>query len=320
MTGQPIALARQRNVSGYPIINYTGQHELSEPWQREQEVALLSHLQYAATEKGETTMPNLTSQLRTEYQTLFDTCAIRPERKNLVDPLVSSLLQNKSRYQAVGDQTDVPWYIIAVIHNMEASQSFKKHLHNGDPLTARTVHVPAGRPLIGNPPFKWEDSAIDALVVEDFDRVEDWTLPGSLFQLEKFNGFGSRNRRIHTPYLWSFSNQYTKGKFVADGVFDANAVSQQCGAAVLLRGMMDKQAFQFPLNIAPSTVDEIKAAGAAVQFSNNTKTIQATRLQKLLNRFPGVSARLTPDGFPGGGTSAAFKAVTGSFLTGDPRA
>jgi lysozyme family protein len=263
---------------------------------------------------------NLTPELRAEYQKLFDTCVIRPERASAVKPLVTSLLANKSRYQAVAEQTDVPWYIIAVIHNMESSQSFKKHLHNGDPLTARTVQVPKGRPAIGNPPFTWEDSAIDALVFENFDRVEDWTLPGSLFRLEGFNGFGSRSRGINSPYLWSFSNHYTKGKFVKDGVFDSNAVSQQCGVALLLRRMVDEGAFTFPLNIAPSSAAEIKAAGALVQVSNTNKTIQATRLQKLLNRFPGISTKLTADGVPGGKTSSAFKEVTGSFLAGDPRA
>lgn len=265
-------------------------------------------------------MPALTPQLRAEYQNLFNTCEIRAVRETAVKSLVNTLLQNKSRYEAVGDQTDVPWYIIAVIHNMESSQNFKTHLHNGDPLTARTVHVPAGRPASGTPPFKWEFSAIDALTFENFDRVEDWTLPSALFQLEKFNGFGSRNRGINTPYLWSFSNHYTKGKFVADNVFDPNAVSQQCGAAVLLRRMVNDGAIEIPLQIKPSTVNEIKAAGASVPFSNSQKTIQATRLQKLLNRFPGISVKLTPDGIPGKGTSAAFKEVTGNFLAGDPRA
>ena len=146
------------------------------------------------------------------------------------------------------------------------------------------------------------------------DQVEDWTLAGSLFRLEAFNGFGSRAKGIHTPYLWSFSNHYTKGKFVADGVFDANAVSQQCGAALLLRRMVDQQAFTFPADVPASTADEIKTAGAQVQFSNTNKTVAATRLQKLLNRFPGISIKLTPDGVPGGHTSDAFKEVTGSFL------
>jgi lysozyme family protein len=264
-------------------------------------------------------MPNLTPQLRQEYQNLFDSCQVRPERKAEVDHLAARLIQNKARYQVLEGLTDVPWHIIAVIHNMEASQKFNGHLHNGDPLTARTFHVPPGRPLSGNPPFTFEESGVDALRLEKMDQVEDWTLAGALFRLEGFNGFGSRAKGINTPYLWSFSNHYTKGKFVSDGHFDANAVSQQCGAALLLRKMVDQSAFSFPTALPAAAAGEITAAGALVPFSTN-KTVEATRLQKLLNRFPGASIRLTPDGVPGQNTSKAFKDATGSFLAGDPRA
>lgn len=266
-------------------------------------------------------MPSLTPELRKEYQKLFDTCAIRAERRAAVESLVVSLLGHRTgKYEPVGLQTDVPWYIVAVIHNMESSQRFDRHLHNGDPLTNRTFHVPAGRPVSGSPPFSWEESAIDALTFDKLDRVEDWTLPGALFQLEKFNGFGSRGHGINTPYLWSFSNQYTKGKFVDDGVFDPNAVSQQCGAAVLLRRMVDEGVVVIPGRIEPPTPGEVEDIGAGVEFSRSKKTLQAIRLQKVLNRFPGVTPRLTVDGVPGGSTSVAFEAVTGRFLTGDPRA
>lgn len=259
------------------------------------------------------------SELRNEYETLFASCEIRPERLNDVKAFATKAIANKNRYLTLSELTDVPWYIIAAIHLLEATQSFQAHLHNGDPLTARTVHVPKHRPPFGEPPFKFEDSGVDALVSEKFDQVEDWTLPGALFNLERFNGFGTRDKGIHTPYLWSFSNHYAKGKFVADHVFDPNAVSKQCGAAVLLKRMTSEEAFSFPLNIPASTADEIRAGGAAVPFSNTKKTIQATRLQKLLNRFPGISIKLTPDGVPGGNTSSAFKEVTGGFLNGDPR-
>src|SRR5262245_37575327 len=140
-------------------------------------------------------MPTL-SELRNEYQTLFERCVIRTERRTVVQSLTTQLLGNKERYRSVERQTDVPWYVIAVIHNMESSQKFTKHLHNGDPLTARTVQVPAGRPVDGNPPFTWEVSAVDALMFDKLDTVEDWTIPGAMFALEKFNGFGSRNREI----------------------------------------------------------------------------------------------------------------------------
>jgi len=152
--------------------------------------------------------------------------------------VVTKIVTNRPRYEAVQTKTNVPWYIVAVIHSMEGSLNFKTHLHNGDPLTARTVHVPKGRPK-GTPPFKWEDSAVDALEFDNMTGVQKWTLATALFKLEGFNGFGYRTKHpeVLTPYLWSFSNHYQKGKFVADGKFDPAAVSKQCGAAVILKAL-----------------------------------------------------------------------------------
>ncbi len=184
----------------------------------------------------------LTDALRAEYQTLFDTCQIRPETREEVDILAAKIVQNRDRYDAVGTALSIPWYFIGVIHNMESSQRFDRQLHNGDPLTARTVHVPAGRPASGDPPFTWEASATDALQLEGLDKVTDWSFPALLYRLEKYNGFGYRSRHpeVLSPYLWSGSNHYTSGKFVADGRFDPDAVSKQCGAAVILRTMDDQ--------------------------------------------------------------------------------
>jgi lysozyme family protein len=185
------------------------------------------------------TLP-LTPELTAEYQKLFDTCQVRPEKQAEVNALAAKIVQNAARYQAVGNPLSVPWQFIGVVHTMEASQRFDRHLHNGDPLTARTVQVPAGRPLTGNPPFTWEESATDALTLQGVNRVTDWTLPGILYQLEKYNGFGYRTRHpeVLTPYLWSATNHYSKGKYVADGKFDPDAVSKQDGAAVILQQVL----------------------------------------------------------------------------------
>ena len=56
-----------------------------------------------------------------------------------------------------------------------------------------------------------------------------------LYRLEAYNGFGYRRVGRATPDLWSFSNLYSSGKFVADGHFEPKARSQQCGAAVMLK-------------------------------------------------------------------------------------
>lgn len=192
--------------------------------------------------------PVLDPALRTEYRQLFRTCTIRPERLATVRAMVNKIRANQARCAAVAQKTEVPWYLIAVLQAMEANLNFNRHLHNGDPLTARTVHVPKGRPPHGNPPFTWEESALDALQYEGFTAWHDWTLPGILYKLEGYNGWGYRKYHpdVLTPYLWSFSTHYTRGKYVSDGTWSATAVSQQCGAAVLLKEMVQEQVIQIP--------------------------------------------------------------------------
>ena len=183
---------------------------------------------------------NLTPALSKEYVNLWKSCVIRASRVGEVDSIVNRIVAHKDRYTKAGKPHAVPWYVVGVIHMLEGGGSFATHLHNGDPLTARTVHVPKGRPKAGRPPFTWEASASDALAFDGLSTWTNWSLPGTLFALERFNGFGYRSRNIHSPYLWSFSNQYSKGKFTSDNVFSPNAVSQQCGAAVLLRRMVGR--------------------------------------------------------------------------------
>lgn len=143
----------------------------------------------------------------------------------------------------------VPWYFLACVHYMECSFSFKKHLHNGDPLTGYTVHVPAHRPKVGHPPpFTFEESAVDAIKLMKYDQVTNWSLPYILLKLEGYNGFGYNRKGVKSPYLWSFSNHYIKGKYVADGKFDADAVSSQMGAAVILKRMEDRALISIPRN------------------------------------------------------------------------
>jgi lysozyme family protein len=181
-------------------------------------------------------------ELRTEYNSLLQTCEIRADKLTEVQDICDTILANKPRYEAIATATSVPWFMVAAIHSLEGGLNFKTHLHNGDPLTARTVNEPAGRPQNGSPPFTFEESAIDALA---FDKVAvniEPTFAGICFKLEGFNGFRSRELGIHTPYLWSFSNHYTKGKFVRDGVFDPDAVSKQCGSAVILLRLLGMKA------------------------------------------------------------------------------
>ena len=188
--------------------------------------------------------------------------------------------------------------MVGVIHALESSLNFGRHLHNGDPLTARTVQVPAGRPKTGQPPFTWEASASDALRFQGFDKWKDWSIPGTLFKLEGYNGFGYRDHHpdVPSPYLWSFSNHYSRGKYVADGTFSPTAVSAQCGVAVLLRRMAEKKLIVFG--------DVPKAKGPILRFAPKVISEEGKQLQHFLNGFPGIVLR--EDGQLGEGTSDAL--------------
>src|SRR5690606_1095776 len=149
-------------------------------------------------------------------------CEIRAEFAGNVAYYVRRLKQGQPNYQLAESQTSVPWVFVGLIHGMECGFNFAGHLHNGDRLTARTANVPKGCPKKGEPPFTWIQSAEDALCMKKLDKVTDWSVPHMLYLLEAYNGFGYRRRGLPSPYLWSFSNIYDKGKFVADGKFDPN--------------------------------------------------------------------------------------------------
>ena len=184
----------------------------------------------------------LDDKLREEYQILFAKCVVKEELKVQINKKILSFKDHYKDYADIGLATGVPWWFIALLHMMESNNDFTKHLHNGDSLKARTVQIPPGRPVEGNPPFTFEESAIDALEYEKLDQWEEWTIPGILFQIESYNGFGYRrwHPEVKSPYLWSGTNHYTKGKYVADGKFYPDAVSKQVGVACFLKAMEEQ--------------------------------------------------------------------------------
>jgi lysozyme family protein len=157
-------------------------------------------------------------------------------RKTQSDNIAAQLFRTKKRYQDVADETGVPWPIVAVIHERESSQNFTTQLGQGDPLNRVSVHVPAGR----GPFDTWEEGAHDALVncPPYLARRKDWSLSAALTALELYNGIGYAAKGVPSPYLWSGTDQYRAGKYVADGVYDPNKVDAQLGCAALLMSLM----------------------------------------------------------------------------------
>lgn len=155
-----------------------------------------------------------------------------------VAQVATRLLTGKERYKLVDDETLVPWFLIAVIHERESSQSWKASLAQGDPWNKVSIHVPRGR----GPFNSWEDAAVDALTncSPYAAQWKDWSIGGSLLILEEYNGLGYAKKEIPSPYLWAATDQYVSGKYVADGHYDPNAIDSQLGCAALLKAMMEQ--------------------------------------------------------------------------------
>ncbi len=165
---------------------------------------------------------------------------VTANRLALVNEIADRLLAPaaQDQYKAVEAQTTVPWFIVAVIHERESSQSWAASLAQGDPWNQESVHVPRG---IG--PFaSWQAAAVYALsnCAPFAAKWADWSIGGMLTLLEEYNGLGYAARGVPAPYVWASTNQYIKGKYVADGHYDPNAIDTQIGCAALLWSMAEQ--------------------------------------------------------------------------------
>lgn len=208
--------------------------------------------------------------------------AFPPVAKRLAAPAA------KERYQEITKSTKVPWQAIAVTHEREASQRFDRQLGQGDPLDQVSRHVPKGRgPFLNHPndpPLQdaFYRGAVDALMncAPYAGRWNDWSVGGMLTLLEKYNGVGYANKGRPSPYIWSGTDQYVSGKYIADGVYDPNTVDVQLGCAGLLKAMMAiDPSIQFGPPVAsarPTPEPPKEIIKDATKTERNTRTGAAT--------------------------------------------
>jgi lysozyme family protein len=162
-----------------------------------------------------------------ENERLFNQAIVDPSRTSELERAVNLIKANKARYQTVEAATNVPWFVVALLHFADRALDFSTCL-NGDPLTSVTIHVPKGR----GPFASWEESAIDFLRLEGFQTADPSGFPNVgrlLFRIEGYDGFGYRTRNVKSPFIWACTNLYTTGKYVADGVFDRNVQEKNAG-------------------------------------------------------------------------------------------
>jgi lysozyme family protein len=236
-------------------------------------------------------MPPTPEQTELGYHRMWDRAQIAPGKIARAKKIARAILANRAAYAAVEHATGVPWFMIGAIHCRESDMDFSTHLHNGDSLKRRTYHVPAGRPKRGHPPFKWYESAIDALTMAPhaLDKVKAWSLERILYESEKYNGWGYLNKG-NSSYLWSWTSEYHGGKFVRDGVYDARHWDEQPGCVALLKALAA---------LEPSVAARLTHREAAPPQALNA---QATRRERVA-RAGGLATGAT------GGGSESAKAV-----------
>jgi lysozyme family protein len=241
---------------------------------------------------------NLTSKLAREYERLWRTARYTNKNRNAAAKrVVKKILQNKSQYEAISERLggNIPWQFIAVIHNRESSMNFSRHLHNGDSLKARTWRVPANRPRKGTPPFTFVESADDALRMKGLHRIKNWTVARTLYELERYNGFGYRlYRGIQSPYLWAGSNHYTRGKYVQDGKYSASTVDRQLGVCILLH-LLGWKAEEQIAHEAHSDKDQ--GDGTPESYDPEKVLVDKSRKHSLLQRLRITLMGLLPVGW-----------------------
>ena len=174
---------------------------------------------------------------RDVYRKQWETMSV--EGVGTIDKAARTLIVNKQRYINVAAKVGCPWFFIAVCHWREASGSFAGVMHNGERIIGKGVKtrlVPKGR----GPFATWEASGVDALSnpPHDMRKVKFDGIERFAYEAEKWNGWGYYYKGVPSAYLWSFSNIYRGGKYVADGVWSSTAKDQQVGVMPLLKRMM----------------------------------------------------------------------------------
>jgi len=161
----------------------------------------------------------------------------------------------KGRFAAVTDRLvalnlqPVPWWFIAVVAEREygGPPHWDKQLGQGDPLHQVSRHDPAGRgPFLDHPGDTtpgndaWTRGALDALIDcgPYAAKWTDWSVGGTLTLLEEYNGLGYAAMGVPSAYVWSGSDQYVSGKYIADHVYRASAIDVQEGCAPIIARMM----------------------------------------------------------------------------------
>lgn len=153
----------------------------------------------------------------------------------------------QKKYRKITKKAKVPRQLIAAIHYREDVNDclygkFRVYLHNGQKLGKKTTIAPVGKFFRKG---QFVKAAIDAIHDKETYREEYNLSYGSkdmaamLALAEKFNGTGYTDYHDgNSPYLYSGTSLYVKGKYKEDGDYDGNLIDKQVGVFALINAIM----------------------------------------------------------------------------------
>lgn len=154
-------------------------------------------------------------------------------------------LEHKGEYEAISALISrkygkhIPWWFIPLVHERECIKGVDNwtcNIAQGCKYAVKCHIVPP------NGPFNsFEEAAIDALVRQAPRAANwvNWSGGGTMTIAEAYNGTGYARRGKPSPYIFSGTNIYFKGKFTGDHKYDPDFVDTQIGVAVSLKALME---------------------------------------------------------------------------------
>lgn len=154
-------------------------------------------------------------------------------------------LSHKEVYVEIADEIKrrynkhIPWWFIPLVHERECIggvNNFNCNIAQGAAYNQKSKDVPYNGPF---PSFK--EAAIAALVKEAPHAAQwtNWSAGGVATIAEQYNGMGYARMGKSSPYVWSGTDQYVHGKYVADHKYRDDVVDTQLGVMVSLHAMME---------------------------------------------------------------------------------
>lgn len=250
--------------------------------------------------------------LQGEYSTLLGAMVINADQETELTARAKVILAraNAEDFASVIAATGVPKLWAIASFERESSSDYADSPAQGDPWNRVSVNVPRG---IG-PYSSWAQAAIAAYRIDHLDQVGagNWTWARACYEGELFNGFGPRDHGKHTGYLWSWSNIYSGGKYIADDDWSASAIDQQCGMVPMMAALLRLDPSLALADVLPigASSSMFPAAPAPAPAGLDGGAIGVKALQAKLNA---LGAHLTVDGNYGRMTANAVRSCQAAF-------